>query len=104
MKNVKKDVGRIKVLFIYYNGSSKQRRPQRWDSYGIYYKLMTVTEKKSVCISLLTIQKVCWYFSLPILNFTNDESEHKDRRIRYFKSRFGLRWQWRLSGETIILN
>lgn len=62
MKNVKKDVGRIKVLFICYNGSSKQRRPQRWDSYGIYYKLMTVTEKKSVCISAYDTEGVLVFF------------------------------------------
>lgn len=32
--------------------------------------------RRGVYVSLLMIQKLCWYFSLPILNFPNDESKH----------------------------
>lgn len=63
MKNIlKKAMGRTKFWLIYYSGSSKQRRPQLWDLLKENY-----CHRRSICVSVL-----CWYFSLQILNFTND--------------------------------
>lgn len=42
MKGTKKDVGRTNGCQVYRKGTSKQR-PQRWDSYMVCNKKMTVS-------------------------------------------------------------